>query len=243
MKNKKESSGESGVYRALQVEYREMASWYDSFWRPYLDQTLRKPLDLLHQQVAAAHPRRLTVADIGCGTGVYLQRFISQQREQANDAGSKIQLPKLIGIEPSKAMLDQARLKFDDNIVDFQTAPAEKLPLPDESVDVVCSTSAFHFFRDKQRALVEMKRVLNKNGTLVITDWCNDYILVKLYHNVIERLRWIGFKEGYPGPIGSKEMLELVTETGFENIRIETYTIRFWWIVIWGMHTITATKT
>lgn len=244
------------VYKALQVEYDEMAHGYDNFWGAYLEETLKKPLALLctfvEQQSSKkqfSSSSRLTVVDIACGTGVFLKRFIDEYCS-SNKFGSNSNnemLPKLIGVEPSTAMLKQAHAKFAEQErgafhVQFKAAPAEQIPLSNESVNVLCSTNAFHFFKCKPTALQEMKRVLKKGSKLIITDWCNDYLLVFLYHNVIERLRWIGFRDGYPGPLGSKTMVELVKAAGFENVVMERYTVRFWFIVIWGMHTITATK-
>lgn len=231
---------QSGVFDALRVEYDEMAPWYDEFWVAYLDKTLKKPLAFL-QTAADECPSSssLTVVDVGCGTGEFLRRFILQGGHRHP------RLPKLIGVEPSAAMLEMAREKFPPQLkqqVIFHQAPAEDLPLPNGSVDMVCSTNAFHFFRNKERALLEMLRVLKQGrGKLVITDWCNDFVLVKLYH-LLERVRWSRFRHRYPGPLASKELLDLVTVAGFVNISIDTYSVRFWGIAFWGMQTITATK-
>lgn len=91
-----------------------------------------------------------------------------------------------------------------------------------------------------------MKRVLRRDdgGSLVITDWCNDYLLVKLYH-LLERIRWnlvLGYREAYPGPISSEEMIKLVRDVGFDNVRIATYRVRVFGFFYWGTHTVTATK-
>lgn len=261
LNNNNDDDGNNGVYSALQVEYQDMAPWYDKFWAAYLDKTLQKPLTFLQ---ACVHQKpSLTAVDIGCGTGVFLKRFMtgmSSSSSNTNSNNGDKRLPKFIGIEPSKAMLEQARTKFADeksssssggggggggdikSDIELKQGPAEQLPLANASVDVVCSTNAFHFFRHKETALSEMKRVLKRGGKLVITDWCNDYTLVKLYHNVIERLRWRNFQDGYPGPLNSQKMLELVQEAGFDEVSIERYSVRFWLFVYWGMHTITATK-
>jgi len=112
-------------------------------------------------------------------------------------------------------------------------------------MDIVVSTSAFHFFRDKAAALRETKRVLRRDGgSLVITDWCNDYLLVKLYH-LLERIRWnlvLGYIEAYPGPITSQEMTKMVIDAGFENVRMMSYRVRVFGVFFWGTHTVTATK-
>jgi ubiquinone/menaquinone biosynthesis C-methylase UbiE len=229
-----------GVFDALKVEYEEMAPWYDELWLAYLDKTLKKPLAFLQTEAdGAASSSQFTVVDVGCGTGEFLRRFVLQNRNNRQS------LPKLIGVEPSAAMLEKARDKFDPQHqpqVIFRQAPAEDLPLPNGSVDVVCSTNAFHFFRNKERALLEMFRILKQDtGKLVITDWCNDSYLVKLYH-LLERVRWSRFRHRYPGPLASKELLDLVTAAGFVNVSIYTYSVRFWGVVFWGMQTITANR-
>ena len=88
---------------------------------------------------------------------------------------------------------------------------------------------------------LEMHRILRSGGKLVITDWCADYLLVRMYH-WLERLRWWRFPHQYPGPLQSQQMLALVQEAGFDQVQIEAYPIRFYFIATWGMHTITATK-
>jgi ubiquinone/menaquinone biosynthesis C-methylase UbiE len=214
----------------------------------------------------------VTVADVGCGTGEFLTRLEQQQQQQfvPNDDGrttnnkvqSAIELSTnmiLYGVEPSHEMLEQAKKKK------YQTtrwieAPAEELPLDNSSVDIVVSTNAFHFFRDQKGALSEMYRVLKEDRidqdsadaaahtfscpSLVITDWCADYWLVRLYH-FRERLwwnYWKGYQEKYPGPLRSKNMELLVKEAGFSNVSIDTYQVRVFFLFYWGMQTITATK-
>ena len=117
-----------------------------------------------------------------------------------------------------------------------------QLPLDDESQDMVVSTNAFHFFRAKERSLQEMKRVLKENGTIIITDWCNDYWLVKLYH-ILERIRWNWrFKDKYPGPLSSLMFIDHFNTAGFCNIEHSMYRVRVFSIFFWGMQTIKATK-
>jgi len=235
---------ESGAHRALEIEYHEMAPWYDGFWMDYLDKTFPKPLALLRASVAktTTSSSPLTVVDVGCGTGLFLKRFVDEYSYSSSSNGSNEQFPKLIGIEPSVAMIEHAKAKFAHQEIptaEFKSAPAEELPLADESADVLCSTNAFHFFCNKEKALAEMNRVLKDGGQLVITDWSHDFILVKLYH-LLERLRWL--RHGYPSPLPTKRMLQMVKDAGFDNVSIERYPVRFWIFVFWGMHTATATK-
>ena len=177
--------------------------------------------------------------DIACGTGEFLKRL----RDSDASPNSKT---KWIGVEPCPEMLQQAQQKFDlkndDAMIELHQAPAEYLPVQDHSTDVVVTTNAFHFFRDKKRALHEIKRILRKNGTLVITDWCNDYLIVKLYH-WMERIRWNWrFEHRYPGPLKRSELYELVNSEGFENIEVSSYAVRVFGVFFWGMQTLKATN-
>lgn len=182
------------------------------------------------------------IVDIACGTGEFLRRL----RDQASNT-NRSSKGKWIGVEPCPEMLQQAQKKFDpknDNgIIDLRQGPAEYLPVEDNFADVVVTTNAFHFFRDKIRALHEMKRVLKKGtGTLIITDWCNDYWIVKFYH-WLEKIRWnLRFEHRYPGPLKLSELYELVNSEGFENVEVSSYTVRVFGICFWGMQTLKATN-
>ena len=212
------------VRAALRDEYRDMAPWYDSFWKSYSDATLASPLDTAFAAstiAAAARGRRrraassassacggggggssssapapVTVVDVGCGTGTFLRRLADRLLLLDSEGGGSI-TANLVGVEPSREMLEEARKKFDRDIVDDDTAvkatfenfPAERLPLADGIADVVVSTSAFHFFGNRIRSLSEMERVLAPGGAVIIVDWCADHLLVRAYH-LLERLRW-----------------------------------------------------
>lgn len=85
-----------------------------------------------------------TLLDIGCGTGI------------SSDFKCKV-----TGIEPSKELIKQAKIK---TIV----GKAEKLPFPDKSFDYIISLTAAQNFEDIPKAIQEMKRVLKKEGAISI---------------------------------------------------------------------------
>ena len=259
------------VYAAVQIEYKEMASWYDNFWKSYTDATLKIPLNDVVQHIHRNNnirennndgdDDRFTIVDVGCGTGTFLRRLldiISRRRFSSISSSSRhdenfTRTIQLIGIEPSKEMLKEAHKKFDNEKDDegegggksviLKQSPAEQLPLESDSANVIVSTNAFHFFRNKERSLHEMKRVLKHNGTLIITDWCNDYWIVKLYH-FLEKIRWNWrFKDKYPGPLTSCKLIDLVKSAGFcDDVEHTMYRVRVFGIFYWGMQTIMVTK-
>jgi ubiquinone/menaquinone biosynthesis C-methylase UbiE len=232
-----------GVYDALQVEYRAMASWYDSFWGDYLTQTFPLPLRLVRMGIWEKQTA-VVVVDVGCGTGEFLRRL---QDSLAEDEMKDVSCH---GIEPSPEMLEQARAKSTQ--VNWAQATAESIPLEDSCADMVCSTNAFHFFRNKPVALQQMYRILKptsssnsgQSPSLIITDWCADYWLVRFYH-FLERLwwnSWHGFSHTYPGPLASYKLQRLVEDAGFTNVTVETYRVRVFVCCWWGMQTVTGYK-
>ena len=78
----------------------------------------------------------------------------------------------------SPNMLRRAAAKGLD--ADWLAAVAAHLPLADAAFDYVLCVNAFHYFRLPGESLAEMRRVLRPGGTLVLVDWCDDYITCKL---------------------------------------------------------------
>lgn len=74
--------------------------------------------------------------DVGCGTGI------------SSDFDCEV-----YGLEPSKKLLGQAKIKNKVN------AKAEDIPFKDNFFDIVVSITAIHNFDDIEKGIKEMKRV------------------------------------------------------------------------------------
>jgi ubiquinone/menaquinone biosynthesis C-methylase UbiE len=112
--------------------------------------------------LADKKPGRMTLLDIGAGTG----RFLSFVKSVQPDL-------KAVALDLSEPYLDEARtaLARYDN-VEFIEGAAESIPLPDKSVDMVASIYLFHELPPKIRAAVagEIARVLKPGGIFVMGD-------------------------------------------------------------------------
>jgi len=110
-------------------------------------------LDVLRQRANLA--KGITVADIGCGTGISSRFFLA--------AGCKV-----IGVEPNAAMRAAAveQLKADNNFRAVDGS-AEQTTLADESVDLVVAAQAFHWF-DRAAFRAECVRILTPGGYLAL---------------------------------------------------------------------------
>ena len=91
--------------------------------------------------------------DIGCGTGNYTNEL---QKKGLN----------LIGIDPSKEMLEKAIKR--NGKIDWRIGIAENSGLSDRAVDGILATLTMHHWQDLKLAFKELHRILKRKGTLVI---------------------------------------------------------------------------
>jgi SAM-dependent methyltransferase len=95
-------------------------------------------------------PDALRVADIGAGTGKFTRALQLHGRS-------------IVAIDPSPHMLEVVARTLPD--VEVRDGSAERIPLPDASVDAVTFAQAWHWV-DKDLASIEVARVLRPGGSL-----------------------------------------------------------------------------
>jgi len=110
---------------------------------------------------------------------------------------------------------------------------ADRLPYADESFDLLVSNNMFHYIAQPLAALREMRCVLRTGGTLVVTDWCDDYLACRLCDWYL-RL----FNRAHSGIYGEKDFRLLLEQANFKNVGIERYKISW----LWGLMTARALK-
>ncbi len=161
-------------------------------------------------------PRVSNFLDIGCGSGkaVYEASRHLKQGSRSIACGCDLSTGML------KAGQDQ---KTQFNQVFFLSASAQFLPFKENSFDVILCTIAIHHFPLALLALNEFKRVLRSGGKVLIADVCRDQSIgIWLW----DRLhRW--FEKGHVKYYRINEMLEMLADAGFNNIRITDLHPRF----------------
>jgi SAM-dependent methyltransferase len=95
-------------------------------------------------------PRRLTVADVGAGTGISARLFAER--------GAKV-----VAIEPNAKMRGNAE---PHPSVEWRDGSAERTGLDDASVDAVIACQAFHWFATPA-AMSEFRRIARKRAVLL----------------------------------------------------------------------------
>jgi len=103
------------------------------------------------------------VLDLGSGAG--MDCFLAAK--MVGDKG------KVIGVDMTKAMIKKARKnakKHGFKNVEFRLGDIEKLPVKDNSVDIVISNCVINLATDKQKVFDEAYRVLKSGGKMYISD-------------------------------------------------------------------------
>jgi SAM-dependent methyltransferase len=141
--------------------------WYQGRWGK---EALSLEQALIYRLLDPRPGERLL--DIGCGTGVHLSRL----------HGTGL---LLTGLDPSSAMLEQARLRLHSG-VDLVPGSAEHLPFSDNEFDLSMMINTLEFVDDPEDALAEACRVTRRRLVLGVL---NRYGLTSMHR----RLKgWLG---------------------------------------------------
>jgi len=160
------------------------------------------------QAIAALKPGE-TVVDLGSGGG--FDSFLA-----ANKVGSE---GYDIGIDMTPEMVSKARenaLRNRYTNVEFRLGEIEHLPVADNSVSVILSNCVINLSPDKPSVYREAFRILKQGGRLAISDMVAIAELPDELKNDLDN-----YCGCITGTIPAVEIEQMLTEAGFENIRIK----------------------
>jgi arsenite methyltransferase len=148
------------------------------------------------------------VLDLGSGAG--FDCFLA-----AHKVGEK---GKVIGVDMTPEMIEKAKENAKNSNyenVEFRLGEIEKLPVIDNSVDVVMSNCVINLSPDKGKVFQEAFRVLKPGGRLMISDIVLLQELPKFVKESIEA--YIGCLSG---AIMKDEYLQKIKAAGFQDVRV-----------------------
>ena len=150
-----------------------------------------------------------TVVDLGSGAGIDV--FLSANR--VKESG------KVIGIDMTDGMLDKAKKVAKDNgytNVEFRKGDIEKrIPVEDNSVDVVISNCVINLTIDKVSTFKEVYRILKHGqGRMVISDLVTDK---EVQSDSIDSEKWCSCVDG---ALTKENYLNSIRKAGFTNIEV-----------------------
>ena len=149
----------------MNKEYNWMAKGYDAFmtifplWKKWIKKVI-------------PHIEGEKILEISFGSGYLMTQYGSSKYE-------------IYGIDYNEKMLEITSNKIAKKNIDAQLyqANVEKLPFPDNTFDTIINTMAFTGYPNGEKAMSEIKRVLKKNGKLLLVDF--DYP---------KNRNWFGYK-------------------------------------------------
>jgi ubiquinone/menaquinone biosynthesis C-methylase UbiE len=155
------------------------------------------------------------VLDVACGTGLVTRRA----------AGRVAPGGTVVGIDRSEYLLEVARTA--DPSVRWQRGGASELPFDGASFDVVSCQQGLQVFPDRERALLEMRRVLVLGGRVGVSVWgpigrnpafaaLADSLERRAGVRVAASVRWLF---SLPEP---EDLRALLAASGFGRIRVRS---------------------
>lgn len=143
------------------------------------------------------------VLDVGAGNGYVLSKYALEGAEVSG-----------VDVTPTAIDLCRKRFEYDGLRGDFQLAPAEALPYPDETFDCVCSMGVLHHVSDTEKAVAEIFRVLKPGGRLIVMFYHRNSAQYQFKYRIVHLLR-------------GRSMQELVNDyDGVGNPRGDVYSKR-----------------
>lgn len=189
---------------AIYLHRRVPAGWYfDSIHHNMLQKCWHT--QRFKQVALVAKKLKGDFLDIGCSDGTFSNVIMCNSNADT-----------IIGVDVLKESIDFAKKKYKENRnMKFQLGEAHNLRFPDNKFDAVFCLEALEHLENPELVLKEMKRVMKKNGTLVILV-PNENLLFKFIWFFWTKWRGKIWKGTHLNDFHSSELTDLIKKSGFK---------------------------
>ena len=192
--------------KKVQQHYDEIADVYD---KRYDGRRGRCYHGHIRDHVMQYLPKGGFLLDVGCGTGLFVQRYVQEGG-------------RAVGIDISPGMVRHGRERCPD--CGFFVGTADALPFRDDSFDALASLLAFSYIPDPEATLRECYRVLPPGGRISVCTLSRTVFtsIVPIVYQMGEKvgLKKVGvgdFDEHY---YTNGEIAGLFREAGFTDVSV-----------------------
>ncbi|WP_109831435.1 methyltransferase domain-containing protein [Reichenbachiella versicolor] len=205
---------EKKVKEISQSQLKKYVHGYSEFESRRLNNQAKTMSDLLHYD--SVWDENSTVLEVGCGIGA--QTSIISVKNLATNFTS---------IDLSESSLTKAKETIDalgvENVT-FRHADVYDLPFDTGSFDHIFVCFVLEHLADPTKALLEIKRVLKKGGTLMVIEGDHDstyfYPETKAAKKAIQAQVDLQSKNGGNANIG-RQLFPLLKDVGFSNVHVD----------------------
>jgi ubiquinone/menaquinone biosynthesis C-methylase UbiE len=183
------------------------------FWSQFTDEfeatttyvVGKKSLDAIRSEAAGLKDLK-SALELGGGTGLYSQ-ILARESDQ------------LVVTDLSDEMVDFAK----NNLASFDNIKVEKasclsLPYADSSFDTVLMTNLLHVISAQEEAIAEAKRVLRKNGRIIIISYTGEGMSFLSKMALMYRYYKSWGKPPTPTPLTVGKTCHMLNKAGFDIV-------------------------
>jgi len=169
---------------------------------------VNKLCERLSLEEAKKSNTRLSILDIGCGTGKLAIHL------------NEVTGGTVTAIDPVHERIATAKQNAHTNEVAFEVQSAEKLNFADVTFDVVVSLKALHEVTNLRDTLQESLRVLKAGGKIFVIDWIGGVARTKS-HSHTKKYFAMESKAHATKYFTMKRLEDELTKAGFAKVSVE----------------------
>ncbi len=190
----------------IRLHYDTVADTYDHHYDHHRGRNYHTHIS---NYLIRALPEQGELLDIGCGTGLFVEKYIRHGGKAA-------------GLDISRKMVERARHRCPG--CEFTVGNGESLPFCDNSFDSVSSLLVFSYVKKPETMLSETYRVLRPGGAIAICTLGKKLLTrgIPALYQIGEKMKvkHVVMKDFGEYYYNEEEMLSLFSQAGFTDINI-----------------------